>query len=274
MSNKSKVYLFLLFLASAALIFGIYTNSEFSSGDGSIIVASVGSSRLTDKDLSELVSNPEVDKYRLKLLAEGWVNREILARSAENAGLSDDELLSYRIENYRREFLANIYLHDRFRRMPFVKDSEIVKFYNDNIETYLRDEKQIRAYHFLLDDETTANDLKDALSTSDENKMSLLLNNYHGTLRTFGRNDVIEEISSNAFGSRRDIVGPIATEYGYHVLQILDRFESESLIPIHEVKDEIIQKIKIRKQNIMYYEILDSLRLSVDYYINESYLNQ
>ena len=104
--------------------------------------------------------------------------------------------------------------------------------------------------------------------------MSLLLNNYHGTLRTFGRNEVIEEISSNAFGSRRDIVGPIATEYGYHVLQILDRFEAESLIPMHEVKDEIIQKLKIRKQNILYYQILDSLRLSVDYYINESYLDQ
>ena len=266
--------MFILFIASAALITGIYTNGGFSSGDGYIIVASVGSSKLTDRDLLEMVSNPEVDKYRLKLIAEGWVNREILARSAEKADLSDDEMLSYSLENYKREFLANVYLQDRFRQMPFVKDREILNFYNNNIESYLRDEKQIRAYHFLLDDETIANDLKDALNTSDENKMSLILNNYHGTLRTFGRNDVIEEISSNAFGSRRDIVGPIATEYGYHVLQILDRFESESLIPIHEVKDEIIQKIKIRKQNILYYEIIDSLRLSVDYYINESYLNQ
>ena len=139
MSNKFKVLLFLLFLASAAFIFGIYTYNEFSSGDGSIIVASVGSSKLTDRDLSELVSNPAVDKYKLKLLAEGWVNREILAYSAEKADLSDDELLSYRLENYKREFLANIYLHDRFRRMPFVKDKEIAQFYNDNIETYLRD---------------------------------------------------------------------------------------------------------------------------------------
>ena len=274
MSNRFKIFLFILFIASAALITGIYTNGGFSSGDGYIIVASVGSSKLTDRNLLEMVSNPEVDKYRLKLIAEGWVNREILARSAEKADLSDDEMLSYSLENYKREFLANVYLQDRFRQMPFVKDREILNFYNNNIESYLRDEKQIRAYHFLLDDETTANDLKDALNTSDENKMSLILNNYHGTLRTFGRNDVIEEISSNAFGSRRDIVGPIVTEYGYHVLQILDRFESESLIPIHEVKDEIIQKIKIRKQNILYYEIIDSLRLSVDYYINESYLNQ
>ena len=264
----------MLFLASAALIFGIYTNRGFSNSDGAIIVARVGSSKLTKKDLSELVSSSGVDKYRLKLLAEGWVNRELLARSAEEADLSNDELLSYSLENYRRELLANLYLQDRFRHMPFVKDREIAEFYKNNIETYLRDEKQIRAYHFLLDDETTANDLKDALSTGDDQKMSLLLNNYHGTLRTFGRNDVIEEISSNAFGSRRDIVGPIATEYGYHVLQILDRFEAESLIPIHEVKDEIIQKLKIHKQNILYYQILDSLRLSVDYYINESYLDQ
>ena len=83
--------------------------------------------------------------------------------------------------------------------------------------------------------------------------------------------DVIEEISSAAFGSRGNLVGPIVTEFGYHILQIINRFEEESLIPVHEVRDQIIQKIKIQKQNILYYQIIDSLRLSTGYYINESF---
>ena len=114
-------------------------------------------------------------------------------------------------------------------------------------------------------------DLKNALLTSNEEKMANLLNRFHGTLRTFSRDDVIEEISSAAFGSRSNLVGPIETEYGYHLLQIINRFEKESLISAHEVRDEIIQKIKIKKQNILYYQIIDSLRLSTGYYINESY---
>ena len=245
--------------------------TENDISEGNILIASVKNAKLTDRDLSYIISNPEVDKYRLKILAEDWVNREILAQVAENIGIVYHEMLNNNLQNYKRELLANRYLEYRYRQIPLVSDAEILDFYNKNIESFVRDKRQIQAYHFLLDNKESAIDLKSALSTSNEEKMALLLSRFRGTLRTFSRDDVIEEISSAAFGSRGSLVGPIETEYGHHILQIINRFDEESLILVHDVRDEIIQKIKIKKQNILYYQIIDSLRLSTGYYINESY---
>ena len=270
--NKKFIYsLSVILLGSILIILLVSTNRENDISDGNILIASVNNTKLTDRDLSYIISNPEVDKYRLKILAEEWVNREILAQVAEDIGIVYHEMINNNLQNYRRELLANSYLEHRYRQIPLVSDSEILSFYNDNAESFVRDERQIRAYHFLLDNKESALNLKSALSTSNEEKMVSLLSRFHGTLRTFSRDDVIEEISSAAFGSRGNLVGPIETEYGYHLLQIINRFEKESLISVHEVRDEIIQKIKIQKQNVLYYQIIDSLRLSTGYYINESY---
>ena len=270
--NKKIIYILsfiLLGILSTILLVSI--NKEGELTDGNVLIASVKNAKLTNHDLSYMISNPEVDKYRLKILAEDWVNREILAQVSERGYAVDTERLSDNLKNYKRELLANSYLEHRYRQIPLISDGEISDFYNDNIESFVRDKRQIRAYHFLLDSKESAVDLKSALSTSNEEKMAVLLSRFRGTLRTFTRDDVIEEISSAAFGSRGNFVGPIETEYGYHILQIINRFEEESLIPVHEVRDEIIQKIKILKQNILYYQIIDSLRLSTGYYINEAY---
>ncbi|MCH8299522.1 MAG: peptidyl-prolyl cis-trans isomerase [Candidatus Marinimicrobia bacterium] len=270
--NKKLIFsLFVILFGSLITIMIVSADRENETTVGNILIASVKNSKLTDHGLSYMISNPEVDKYRLKILAEDWVNREILAQVAEQKDIVDSEMLNNNLQNYKRELLANSYLEHRYRQIPLVTDAEILSFYNDNIESFIRDKRQIRAYHYLFANKESAMDLKNALLTSNEEKMANLLNRFHGTLRTFSRDDVIEEISSAAFGSRSNLVGPIETEYGYHLLQIIDRFEEESLIPAHEVRDEIIQKIKVKKQNILYYQIIDSLRLSTGYYINESY---
>ena len=267
----SKLTKFSIFILIALLAFSLIKKYGFVKPENGNVIASVGNSTLTESDLADFVSNSEIDNYRLKLIAKEWINQEILAQSATENNIVDNISINNNLQNYRRELLASIYLEDKYRQIPFVKEDEIIEFYNRNIENFVRDNKQIRAYHFLLDSKESANDLKGALISSDDFAKARLLNNYHGTLRTFGRDDVIEEISSAAFGSRREIVGPIETEYGYHILQILDRFDEESLIPLHEVREEIIQKLKIQKQNLLYFQILDSLKLSMGYYLNENY---
>jgi len=271
MNKRIKYFLFILIVASGLLIYYALGQDGATRSDGKTLVAIVGGAELTDHDLLFLLTNPEVDNYRLKILSEDWINRELLAQEAEKKENLDLDRLSESIKNYRRELLANLYLEGRYREIPYISDEEIQNYYNNNIESFIRNERQIRSYHFLLDSKESAFDLKNALSSSDEKMMSQLLSRYHGTLRTFGRDDVIEEISSAAFGSRRDIVGPIETEYGFHILQILDRFDEESIIPPHEVREDIIQRIKIQKQNILYFNIIDSLRFSNQFYINESY---
>ena len=43
--------------------------------------------------------------------------------------------------------------------------------------------------------------------------------------------------------------------------------------PLEELRDEIIQQIKVNNQKALFYEIADSLRLSGDWEINESFFS-
>ena len=268
MSRITK-YSILIFIA--VLAFVIINKSGFFNPDTENIIASVGNSNLTESDLADFISNPEMDNYKLKVFAKNWIDQEILAQSAIENNIVDNITINKNLQSYRRELLASIYLKNKYHRIPFINEDGIVSFYNQSIETFVLYKKKKKTYNFLFVQKKTTKNLKGALISSDDDVKARLLNNYHGTLRTFGRDDVIEEISAAAFGSRREIVGPIQTEYGYHILQIIDRFDEESLIPLHEVKDEITQKIKIQKQNLLYFQLLDSLKLSMGYYLNENY---
>ena len=145
MNKKLLFSLFVILFGSLLTIMIVSTNRENDNTVGNILVASVKNSKLTDHGLSYMISNPEVDKYRLKILAEDWVNREILAQVAEQKDIIDPEMLNNNLQNYKRELLANSYLEHRYRQIPLVTDAEILSFYNDNIESFFRDKRQIRA---------------------------------------------------------------------------------------------------------------------------------
>ena len=74
--NKKIIYILsfiLLGILSTILLVSI--NKEGELTDGNVLIASVKNAKLTNHDLSYMISNPAVDKYRLKILAEDWVNR-------------------------------------------------------------------------------------------------------------------------------------------------------------------------------------------------------
>jgi len=91
--------------------------------------------------------------------------------------------------------------------------------------------KEVHAAHILVKDEKLANDLKIQLGTDGKN-FAELAKKYSicpskkkgGDLGWFKRGQMVKPFEDAAFaGKKGDILGPIKTEFGWHVIKILEQ---------------------------------------------------
>lgn len=90
--------------------------------------------------------------------------------------------------------------------------------------------KKIQAAHILVKDEAQAKSLTQELNSGGDfgklaKKFSTCPSGKNGgDLGWFGRNKMVPEFEKAAFGGRKgDIVGPVKTQFGYHIIKVIDR---------------------------------------------------
>ena len=89
--------------------------------------------------------------------------------------------------------------------------------------------KKVNAAHILLKDESKANELL-AMTKSGQDFAALARTHSEcpsarngGSLGWFSRGQMVKEFEDAAFsGSKGDIVGPVKTQFGWHLIKILD----------------------------------------------------
>ena len=64
------------------------------------------------------------------------------------------------------------------------------------------------------------------------------------------------------------MVGPIKSDKGYHFFKILGRYEKGSLIGLDQAHNEIYQRIYKQKETYFSSIFLDSIKNSMEIYIN------
>lgn len=116
----------------------------------------------------------------------------------------------------------------------FIRNLIRMQIYRDKLNTELgKDiepvEEQVWARHILVADEATANDLLQQLKDGADFGQLAIDNSIDtgsgamgGDLGWFGRGQMVPEFENAAFdGKVGEIVGPVQTDYGFHLIQIL-----------------------------------------------------
>jgi peptidyl-prolyl cis-trans isomerase D len=160
--------------------------------------------------------------------------------------LSDDEIAAF-FSEHKEDFqiperrTVDYLLVDpqALRSTIDVTDDEIADYYNSNPDDFLQDE-QVRARHILLQVNTDRDDeaaqglmaqirqrlengedfaaLAQELSDDPGSKAK------GGDLGFFGRGQMIPEFETAAFDAQPgDLVGPIRTSFGYHLIEVLEK---------------------------------------------------
>ncbi|MCB2179770.1 peptidylprolyl isomerase [bacterium] len=117
----------------------------------------------------------------------------------------------------------------------FMKDLVRVTLYRDKLMAEIKkgispEEEQVWARHILVEDEETALQILDELNNGgDFGDLAIKYStgssaSAGGNLGWFGRGTMVQEFEDAAFsGEVGDIVGPVQTTYGFHIIQILGK---------------------------------------------------
>lgn len=157
-------------------------------------------------------------------------------------------------------------------------EADAKKYYEENLDKY-KQKEQIKASHILfkVDKTTPEKEKKEKLAEAkkvmaDAKKSSAnfeeIAKKYSdgptkdrgGDLGTFSRGRMVKPFEDAAFAAKAgDIVGPIETQFGFHVIKVYEK-TAESQRPFEDVKDSILTSLKARQKSKATRDLLDTLR--------------
>lgn len=187
----------------------------------------------------------------------------------ENKITQEDIVFAVKAEKFRKVEIGQ-------KAKPTQK--EINKFYNENREKLFVEPESVHVRHILAAFGKDSNDKAKAEKKEKmENLRKQLLEGGNfaelaaknsdcpskevgGDLSFIKRGQTVKAFEEAAFSQEKNAIGPvIQTEYGYHIIQVLDKKPARK-VSLDEVKDKISSYLEQKKQVEMFSAILDDLR--------------
>jgi peptidyl-prolyl cis-trans isomerase C len=145
-------------------------------------------------------------------------------------------------------------------------DEEIQKFYEKNKEAQFTTPEQRCARHILFnkDQEQKAEDVKKELEGGAD--FAELAKEYSqdpgsaekgGDLGCLGKGETVPEFEEATFGAEQgEIVGPVQTQFGYHIIEVTD-VKPKQTRPLSEVESQIRSELSTAEQSEAFSKWLD-----------------
>ncbi|OFZ18393.1 MAG: hypothetical protein A2X94_14970 [Bdellovibrionales bacterium GWB1_55_8] len=213
------------------------------------------------------------DSNTRRQILNGLIDQEILVQQAEKERLDQDKDFQNAVAAFRKQYLANRLLQKSLGEK--LTDKAAKQYYERNKHRFTTD--QVHAQHILVETEAQAKDLikkarggADFQALAEKHSKDPSAKNNRGDLGFFGRDRMVPEFTEAAFaGKPNEIVGPVKTTYGYHIIKVLEKKPGSQL----EFND-----VELKVQNDLRQDLTQSyvggLRKSAKIDVNETALNK
>lgn len=245
-------------------------------------VAKVNGKVITDKDVKASLAGFNEGQRRQILndmntrreVVGNLVDQELLIQEAVKQKLDKDSDYETAFRAFRRQYLTDKLLTKNVRAK--MNESTAKKYYEGNRRNYSTDKVQVQ--HILLSDEKTANEvMKQAkAANADFQKLAETLSkdpsakNNRGDLGVITRDaPFVPAFKDAAFAAKvGDIVGPVKTSFGYHVIKIIDKAPGKVLN-----YDEVELRVKADLQREMVMNYVTQLKKSAGVTFDDKAIN-
>lgn len=254
-------------------------------------LATVNGRPVTDKDMVTALSNLNEgqranvlrDMASKRQVLSSVIDQEVLAQEGEKEKLDQDQEFKEAQAAFRKQYLANRVLQRNVGGQ--FTDKAAKAYYEGHKSNFSTD--QVHALHILVSDEKQAQDLlakaKDAAKTKSAEEATATFQtlaekfskdptakNNRGDLGFFGRDRMVSEFTEAAFSAANgDVVGPVKTAFGYHIIRVLEKHLGK---PLGYDEVELRVKNELRSQLIQNY--VGNLKKTAKIQIEEKNLNK
>ena len=213
------------------------TPGAAQQGDDDPAVARVNGATIYRSEVLEAASAlpPEYQAQLATIfptLVERIVDFHLISKAAEKAGLSDDQEVEERVAALKVDVMREVYLQ---RQVDSRITETTLRARYDTFVTENPPKQEVRARHILLDDEAAAVEVIAELdkgadfATLASERSNGPSKARGGDLGYFTAEQMVPEFSQQAFALETGKYSskPVQTQFGWHVIKVEDRRESE-----------------------------------------------
>lgn len=230
-------------------------------------IARVEESIVTEADLA---TSTNLNFYSRDEAARRWLENRILLEHAKKGGLINRKALSIISDRNDELLTVQLLIDSLLVRTIQITEEDIRGYYAGNQDQYLFEDRAALVLHigFLFQEhaDSTIELLKNLIGTPDSLLATL---NFDRQIVYFGR--LIPVLDDAIFLARANTyVGPVESDFGYHIFLVEHFFDKNESIPIELVTKQIRQRLFEQRRPITRAAIIDSLRevLNVEVYEN------
>lgn len=215
---------------------------------------------MVDASLASLPASTRdriVAQGQTDMIKEQLLMGELLYQKAVETRLYEKPEAKIAIAMAERDALARLLLEQVIAERS--TDEAVKAWYEDHAVQFKR--PQVKASHILVKEEAKAKEILakvqsggDFAQLARENSVDPGSARNGGDLGWFEQNRMVKEFAEAAFAAEKGaIVGPVKTQFGYHIIRVEDKRDS---VPLDEVKD----KIKGQLRNEIVEKYLEELK--------------
>lgn len=228
------------------------------------VIAVVAGKEITEEDFNIFTStlpaeqkaylqNPEAVAY----FKEQFVALYLFAELGEEEKINETEEFKNVMAKTEREIMSQMAMHNFLKNVD-VTDDEVEAFYKENPEQFQKPESA-HAKHILMESEDELNAIKTSIENGETSFEDAAAKNSTcpsgqrgGDLGEFGRGQMVKEFEDATFDAEiGQLVGPVKTQFGYHLIKVESRSDAETAT-FDEVKDSIKNTLLQKKQKYAY----------------------
>ncbi|HQC31650.1 MAG TPA: peptidyl-prolyl cis-trans isomerase [Candidatus Cloacimonas sp.] len=265
-----------------------------SSNNDSEILAEYNGGVITRKDLETKISKlPPQYQARYKTVGgqievlNAITTEEVFYQKAKQMGLENDPTVLEYISAIEKRFYIQEYYKRNVSDLVIITDDTLLSYYNQNLSLFYQ-------YPYITIDYIQAENEEAAKKALAELKKGVAFaavsdtynqNTYakglkgriknirlNGNIPGIGNDPELENLIRSSQVDTLNYIGPVKTDYGWHILRIVDWIEGYQK-DFNEVKPEIEQRVRPMKEQELLNALTDSLKIKYAVVIDSAIVN-
>ncbi|GIR15316.1 hypothetical protein CM15mP27_0670 [bacterium] len=164
--------------------------------------------------------------------------------------------------NINKKIVGYRHLNELIKSKTVIKELDLVEYYNENKNQFLRDGDEVYCFRFITDKIKTANNIKTTLlriKDSNEDEFGQLIDTHKPSRELINENRVKKSYYELFFNKKNDVVGPLKFDNMYLIFYIDQRYNKGTIKDFISVQDDIYDRVYKINSEIIKNQIIDSL---------------